>query len=280
MALSFKPKAAATQPGAPAATTAPHNPNPSPAASATPSGGASWLKKGNAATKAYAEEEAKAQARAEEAKLLWRFYCKPGEDGVITFLDGNLDKDGHLDCPVFSEHSVLVAGDRKNFICTDEDDPTQPCPICAKGDKASFVGVLTVCDHRPHIIQKGANAGKTIVNTRKLFVAKRTTLLLLAKKAAKQGGSLAYCTFDVSRQTDKDAAVGNQFDFTVKYPNAVAFAQAYGLKIEDAQPAIYENELRYRTPEDLIALGVGNAFVGSPGGPASQGASAAVKKEL
>jgi hypothetical protein len=135
--------------------------------------------------------------------------------------------------------------------------------------------LLTVIDHREHKIKNGPNAGKIISNRRKLFVAKRNTIKLLTKIAVKRGG-LTGCTFDVSRTDDKKPAVGDVFDFTHKFESLKEIADKYGLKLEDVQPADYGSEIKFRSPEELIALGVGKTFGGS-----SKGASAgSLKDEL
>jgi len=221
----------------------------------------SFIKKGAAAKKAIAEEEAKAEMRKQEAGRMWRFRLRPGEDGQITFLDGELDEDGMLDICYVHQHTVRVNGNWENFICTADVDQTQPCPICESGDRPSFVGLMTVIDHSEYTIEKGANAGKKVANQRKLFVAKQGTLKLLTKLAAKRGG-LAGCAFDVSRTGDKEPSVGNQFDFIQKFDSYEEIAEELGLKLEEVQPANYEEELKYRSPEELIELGVGKALNG------------------
>ncbi len=228
-----------------------------------------WLKRGDAAKEAMAHEEAKAEERKAEYGKLWRFFMKVGGDTQITFLDGGLDDEGNLNCDVFNEHLITVAGERRNFVCTANttddqqfDENAPPCPICEKGDKPSFVGLLTILDHTEHKIKNGPNAGNIISNTRKLFVAKRTTLKLLAKHASKHGGKLAGCTYDVSRTEDMKPAVGDMFDFVAQYPSLSAVAEKYGLKLEDVQPANYEEEVTFRTNAQLIELGVGKAQAG------------------
>lgn len=222
--------------------------------------GLTFMKSGAAAKEAVKAEEARRELAKAEAGKLWRFWCPPEAERNITFLDGNLDDDGMLDILMFREHSVNLNGERKTFVCTAEADQTQPCPICEKGDTASLVGVMTIIDHTSHTIKKGPNAGKTISNTRKLFVAKLNTLKYLQKLAVKRGG-LAGCTFDVSRTSDKDAAVGDKFDFVSKSTIKEIMAK-YDLKAEDVAPADYEAEVRYHTPEELIELGVGKAATG------------------
>lgn len=207
---------------------------------------------------------------------MWRFWMPDGEDRQITFLDGELDEEGMLDIFMFYEHTVRMNGNWEHFVCTGDVDQSQPCPICAAGERPSFVGVMTVIDHSQHTVKKGQNAGKVIANTRKLFVAKQGTIRQLTKLAVKRGG-LAGCTFDVSRTGDKEPAVGNQFDFVQKFASYEEIAQKYGLKIEEVQPANYEEEIRYRTPAELVELGVGKTLSG-PG--LSQGASSNLKDEL
>lgn len=216
----------------------------------------SFLKKGAAAQEAFQAEEARAEMAKQEAGRMWRFWMPDGEDRRITFLDGEVDAEGLLDVPMFHEHTIRVNGNWEHFVCTAEVDPSQPCPLCEAGDRPSLVGVLTVIDHSEHKVQKGPNAGKVIVNTRKLFVAKRNTIKILTKLAVKRGG-LAGCTFDVSRTGDKEASVGNQFDFVEKFESYDDIAEKYGLKLEDVQPANYTEEIKYRSPEELIELGVG-----------------------
>jgi hypothetical protein len=261
---------------------------PAPKAkSAAPKGnGMGFMKKGAAAKEAYQHEEAKAEAAKAEQGKLWRFWMPDdGEDRKITFLDGDVDSDGMLDIPMFYEHTIKLNGEFKQFVCTEKngDDNAEPCPICAKNEKEfnpALVGVMTVIDHTPHKIKSGPNAGKVIKNTRKLFVAKKNSIKLLTKLAIKRGG-LAGCTFDVSRSGDKSPGVGNQFDFVEKFDDLSSIMEQYGLKEEEVMPANYEDEIPYRTADELVALGAGKAFggIGMEKG-VSEGSKKALKDEL
>jgi hypothetical protein len=235
-----------------------------------------FLKKGDAAKKAIAADEAKAELAKSEAGKLWRFWMPPEEDRKITFLDGDLDEDGMLDINMYHEHSIKLNGNWQNFVCTEESEGY--CPLCEKGEsKASLVGVMTIIDHTPHKIKQGPNAGKVIENTRKLFVAKKQTLKLLNKIAVKRGG-LAGCTFDVSRADEKTASVGSQFDFVEK--NSLAdIAEGLEMSLEDISPANYAEEIVYRTSEELIELGVGKAASG-PGYEKGVGSKKNLQNEL
>lgn len=254
MALSFT-KPASKQPSEAAP----------PAQQASPkTSGLSFMKKGEAAKVAFAQEEAKAEMAKSAQNRLWRFRMKPETDTKITFLDGNLDESGMLDIGMFYEHTVQLNGEWKSFVCTEDSEGV--CPLCEQDRKTrSFVGILTVIDHSEHKIKSGPNAGKVISNTKRLFVAKKETIKVLTKIAVKRGG-LTGCTFDVSRGGEKTPAVGSQFDFTEK--NSLEdIASALDLKLEDVMPADYEKEITYYTAEQLSEMGVGK----KPAGPGFSG---------
>lgn len=256
MALSFVKKGS---PAAAASTGSFKQPVKAAEAPKKSGSGLGFLKKGNAARAAIQAEEARIELAKQEAGKLWRYRMPVGVDRRITFLDGDLDKDGLLDISMFHEHTIRINGGYENFVCTAEIDQSQPCPLCEAGDRPSLVGVLTVIDHSEHVIQKGPNAGKVLKDQKKLFVAKMTTIKILTKKAEKLG-TLAGCTFDVFRTTDKSPAVGDQFDFVERFESYDDIADKYGLKLDDVQPANYAEEIKYRSPEELIALGVGKSI--------------------
>jgi hypothetical protein len=217
-----------------------------------------FMKTGSNAKAAIEAADAQAERAKEEAGKLWRFWMPPGEERTITFLDGGIGDDGLLDCGMFYEHRIKVAGEWTPFVCVAENEP---CPLCEAGDsKQSLVGALTICDHTPYKVQKGPNAGKIIQNSRKLFVGTRNTIKILAKQAVKKGG-LAGCTFEVSRSGDKEPGVGNQFDFVEKFTTAELMAK-YKMKAEELEPADYSHEITYRDADELVALGLGKASKG------------------
>jgi len=127
------------------------------------------------------------------------------------------------------------------------------------------VGALTVIDHSEWTSTKGANAGRTYRNQRRLFVAKDATLKVLSKYANKpERMGLTLCTFDVSRgpENKHPPAVGDTFDFVVKHEGFAQFAKKLGVPLEEVQPANYDEEIVYLPPEKLIDMGVGK----KPGG--------------
>lgn len=228
------------------------------------------MKKGKDAKQALAEEEARAEKAKSEQGKLWRFWMPEDSDRKITFLDGDLDDEGMLDIPMFHEHFVKVNGQSENYVCTMESEGF--CPICNKGDsKPALVGIMTVIDHTPYKVQSGQNAGKVYKDRKKLFVAKKQTVRMLSKLAVKRGG-LRGVTFDVSRTGDKSAGVGNQFDFDEKQTLEELMAK-YELKAEDVEAADYDEEITYRSAEELAELGLGSG----PSGPGFENSGAGNK---
>jgi hypothetical protein len=226
----------------------------SPAAAApkkkAPSNGVGFIAYGKAAKVLQAEAAAKAEAMQAEAGKLWRFRINEDdpEDHRITFVDGTLDEEGTLEAPMWHEHTIQLGGKWKNIPCTSHEEP---CPMCANGDNVALVAGFTVIDHTPYKIQNGPNAGKTVENSKKLLVAKRTSYALLQKLAGKHGG-LAGTTWDASRSGDKSPNVGNLFQFVDK--NSLSdLKKEFG---ELAEPADFAEEITYFSREQLIEQGV------------------------
>lgn len=213
----------------------------------------SWMMAGKKAAHAFDEEEKKAEQKKAESSKLFRFFLKPGEGAEITFVDGDLDDDGVLMAPIYREHRLHINGSWNNhFVCTSDEEL---CPICEGGDEPSLVATFTVIVHTPY---KGKN--KVYKDVKKLLIAKRNTYKMLQKIATKRGG-LAGCTFDVSREGDKDAAVGGLFDFSEKH-TLEELAAHY--KDADFTPANYEEELPYVSAKELREQGFGG-----PGTPSN-----------
>ena len=232
-----------------------------------------WMKKGQAARAALAEEEAHAEKAKAERDKLWRFWMPEGEDRKVSFLDGDLDNEGMLDIPMFHEHFVKVNGKFEHYVCTMEQEGF--CPICNKGEsKPALVGLMTVIDHTPYTVKSGQNAGKTYKNRKKLFVAKKQTVRILSKLAVKRGG-LTGVTFDISRSGEMSAGVGNQFDFDEKQ-SLQDVASKYALDPVTVKPADYEYEITYRSAKELAELGLGSG----PSGPGYEASNSIDMKNL
>ena len=226
---------------------------------------ATWASTGIEASKEFEKEAAFREAKKDTYGKAWRFRLQPGEEGRITFVDGDLDADGKLLAFVYPEHTLRLHGKWTNFVCTER---IEPCPICATGDEASRVAVLTVIDHRS---SKSKDGLKSYQNQRRLFVAKHGTYLLLQSMATKRGG-LSGVTLDAYRADENKPSVGSNFDFQEKNDPA-ALAKLFTHEVRDDKgvvtgvetdfsPINYDDEIIFRTAAELRALGFESTSLG------------------
>ena len=231
----------------------------------------SWIKTG-ADSAAMAKKEAEdAARRKEEQGKMYRFWLEKGEECMITFVDGDLDKQGFLQPPRWYEHQLFMNGSWNNlFVCPEKTNPESgdKCPICEDGDRPSLVAAFTVIDHREF---KGKN-DKVYKDTAKILIAKSQSFELLNKLATKLKG-LAGQTFDVSRsKADKSPAIGDMWLPSGDKGDLKSLQQKYVREITDPKtnkkttlsvfvPADYSNEMVYRDGLTLRKMGFGK-----PGG--------------
>jgi hypothetical protein len=240
----------------------------------------SFIKTGAESAKLAQKNALEVKQRQEQQGKIRRFYIKNvGEDARITFIDGNLGPDGFIVPSRWYEHNLLLNGKWFNyFVCPEKTMPdlNDPCPIEETGDIATLVAGFTVIDHRSF---KGKN-DKTYMNERRLLIAKPDSVELLNKLAVKRGG-LAGCTFDVSRVGSLSPNIGSMFDFVEKKP-VEDLQKLYVHEVVDPKtnqkstqtyfiPANFEEEIVYRTGDELRALGLGKlkgaaAGIASPAG--------------
>lgn len=217
------------------------------------------------------QSTAAAQAHKEQQELqeatkgnLFRFFLKAGEEASVTFVDGAL-VGGVLEPPRCFEHTVQQAGKWVNIVCPQATMPHlgYKCPLCETGDKPALIAVFTVIDHRS-FTSKTTN--KVYVNSRKLLVAKSRSMELLNQMAIKRGG-LVGARFDVKRTNADAANIGDFWDFTSKTdPNQLMQQYVYETTVNNQkvlatsfQVADYNNELIFRTPEEMLKMGFGAA---------------------
>jgi hypothetical protein len=215
----------------------------------------SWMATGSKAKKLEQVEEAKVEQAKEAAGKMRRFWMTsqgtPGyQSQRVIFLDGALDPENQLlDIPRFFEHTAHWEGRYQDFLCISQ---AEPCPFCEAGDKAAFVGIMTVLCLTPYTVKNGPNAGKVISNYRQLYVPKRQTIKQLHTIAVKRGG-LVGCEFEIDRSTDKSPKVGDMFEFVEKHTKADLIAK-YGAA--NVVPADYATELVYRDAAALAKMGI------------------------
>lgn len=214
----------------------------------------SFLKTGVDAQKEMARDEAERKARKASAGKSWRFYLKDGEDASITFLDGEIDEEtGILDIPYLNEHRVKIDGYWRDVACIEEHEP---CPLCAAGETKSFVGLLTILDHRPREWEdKDGKTHKEAVSKR-LFAAKSETLKQLTKLASKREDGLVGSTYDVSRTGEFKANVGDLFDYNSTH-TLKEIAKKLGKEM--ATPFDYNEQIIVYTAKDMRDLGIGKS---------------------
>jgi|GEM_PF-6591143 len=221
----------------------------------------SWLKKGAAAQAAMNEEN---EEREREFNSLWRYYLRPEEEGMVTFLEGDLithgPQAGMFDVTYVREHRVSVPGKKvpDYYVCVAEEEE---CPLCATDNRSSYVGLFTVIDHNPYT---NPTTGKTTKNRKKILAAKSGTLKRLIRKAKANGNSIEGSTFSVSRSDQRSATVGDEFTLVGTYS-----LDAIGKKLDPKDPkaavapADWEKELVYLSAEQLRT----KFHVDAPSGP-------------
>lgn len=215
----------------------------------------SFLKTGKEANKELKNVQAEYEARKEQMDRPFRFSLhKDGEEGRVTFLDGELDSDGLLQKVCFYEHHVKLAGKWGNFfVCPGE---FEPCPICEEGEyQKEFVAVFTVLDHRKYV----GKDDKVYQHQRKLFVCKSGTLEQLQKIASKKGG-LVGVTLELTRTGSKKARVGDLIMYE-KTQDLKKVAKKLGA--EEVLPLDYDECFPSYTGKELEDFGFHLSSVGS-----------------
>lgn len=177
--------------------------------------GETYFMQGAAADEQIAKAEAMSQAARDAAGDSWRFFCPPGEERRVTFIDGDLRPDGRLNLTVWWEHRIPHMGKWLEIMCMrmTHSDQNAPCIVCdgsANDYKPQLVCGLTVINHTPHTVVSGANQGKIIEDRKQVFVAPKTLIGKLQSIASKEGG-LKFKSFDISRVNKLDARTGDQF---------------------------------------------------------------------
>lgn len=237
---------------------------------------ASWMATGAASAAVAEQDHAEYLRRKEEQGKAFRFWMEVGESASITFVDGDLQQvaaGAVLLPPRFFEHNLQLHGRWGNhFVCPEKTLPGKgfKCPICASGDRPSLVALFTIIDHR----QFEGKEGKVYKDSRKLFVANPQAFEQLNMLAQKVGG-LAGTTWDVSRAGDKSPRTGNNF-FPTGKTDIDTLTKQFMYEYKDPKtnqvqlmtkftPLDYEQEIVFRSPEELLKLGLGKAG-GAPSG--------------
>jgi len=222
-----------------------------PAASKPSGGAAMFMKSGAEAKKAFDKSEAESKARKEKGDKPWPFFLKSGEDANVTFLDGKIDPaTGILDIHYLNLHRVKVDSRWEDIVCIEDQEP---CPLCAGGNYKTFVGLLTIIDHREREYEKDGKTVKAGV-TRRLYIAKSETLKQLTKMAEKLPHGLCGVTYEVSRTGDRKAAVGDLYDRVGEHSYA-EILEHFGADL--AKVIDYPSALTVLSTAEMSKLGIG-----------------------
>lgn len=236
-----------------------------------PKGPSGFLKKGTAAKEALVAEQQAAQVREEQREnQVFRFYMKPEQERVITFLDGGLDVDGDLDSICYYEHTINNPAQKyPKYVCINNPAEGSECPVCASGNNPYFATVFTVLTHEKWVSKKEK---KEYEGSVQLFIAKTGVADKLRKKAKKYENGLIGATFEVTR-TSKDAYnVGDDFDYVQS--NTLSEMQE-AFPDCDVKPLDYDEVIKVHSAEELLALGFGTATT-AVGGEAGVGEESVV----
>lgn len=238
---------------------------------------AGWMKTGEQSDQTAKADHAAYEKRKSEQGKAFRFWIDEGEEARITFVDGTLSEKGYLLPPRFYEHNMMMNGKWGNlYVCPQMTNPDagDKCPLCESGDNPSLVALFTIIDHREFKSKK--DQGKVYKDTPKLLVAKSQSFEQLNKLAQKLGG-LAGTTWDVSRAGDKSPNIGNNFFPVSQEKDFAKLQQMYVREFVDPAtnakkkvtvfvPLNYENEIVYRSGDDLRKMGLGKPSTGVSSG--------------
>lgn len=150
-----------------------------------------------------------------------RFWMPQSSDRTIIFLD---------EAPAFAcwEHAFKIDGNFRNYATClthlpDGAGGKMECVACAAADGAKApvskykIIPFSIIDRSSFTLKKGKDAGKTVTDQKRLFIAKNKTWEKLARRAAnlaKEGKSLRGACFNVFRGADsQSASVGEDFEY-------------------------------------------------------------------
>lgn len=210
------------------------------------------------------EQERKAQEERRKAggsgNRIFRFFVPVGETKEIVILD---------DQPDFYmwEHNYKGSDGKWGHLagCCKE---WETCPACEHTGSESYFGMyLTVLDLTPYTNRDG----DTIEFSRKLMCVKPTQHRKFIRAAEKRG-SLRGCLFEMSRDGQKDSAIGNDIEYVERLDEdeLATYTREWTDKegkhhTEDcSEPFVYEEIFEEPTPEN-IAKQIGIEYEAPPG---------------
>ena len=158
----------------------------------------SWYNQG------YGDHERDAEREARRAYKPYRFWVRVGETRRAVVID---------DTPFFFwEHQMKIGNTWDNyFTCSKGVYPDEPvCPLCARGIKRRYIGMVTIFDLNEYI----GNDGEPRLSGRKILVLGKRSVERWKKLQSQAGGSLVGRVLEFYRSNDKADRVGDQIDLS------------------------------------------------------------------
>lgn len=230
--------------------------------SAEPAGSSGY--RGAAGIRKMQEESVAADARREASKAMsgapFRFFLKAGETRELVIVD---------DMPDFVrwEHTIQDKRSKQWSVHTACIDDHANCPVCAVSDRPSYFALyLTVIDLSPFTTKDG----EEVEFSKKLLVIKQ----MQQKKFMRlydQHKTLRGMVIEVTRDSDKDAAIGNDIQFIdfmdeeelLEYQTEYVDKEKKVHHIDCSEPYDYDAIFPAMTETQLRALVGGKAGPGS-----------------
>ncbi len=205
-------------------------------------------------------QEAMREARKSRTYEPHRFYVPVGETREIIIVDEEPDF-------FRNEHNLRNPSTKRFDLFTPCIDESANCPVCAASDKpAYFAMYLTVIDTTPF----ETRAGDEVEWSKKLLVVKPAQQKKIAR-LLEQHGTLRGMRLAMTRDGDKDAAIGNDIEFIdfVSEDELADYVDEYTDKDGEVHEVIGDEPFDYEaiypdmTEKQLKAIAGGASSVGN-----------------
>lgn len=164
-----------------------------------------------------------------------RFSLEKGESARVTFMDGNLTREGLIELWLYKEHFLPIPPYR--FVCVAYNEE---CPICRDGFRAHLMGAGTIYDHR--------------VNATRIFCVAYSSLSRMAVKAKEVNGLKGW-TVLMTKTGNARTRIGDVMEFEGRMTDSELMA-AYGRR--GRLPTMnYAKHLGYLSAKELRKQGFG-----------------------
>lgn len=205
-------------------------------------------------------KDTKKSPRAEAFGEAWRFFVKPPEGADDPQIQECVFVDG--DDPIFTlrEHSIKLNGKYVTFPCIQGMNPDEDCPFCEAADEDRNLRVQvydakcrTLIDMTGYYSTKES---KQVTNIKKMLVVKGDINKRIDGYARRYKG-LQYTRWEISRTSDKDDNIGNEWHFVEKLTEAQMkelFPGKAGEVLMTPIDYLTHSSLKLRTHEELTKL--------------------------